>query len=151
MSVRIRLRRMGKKKSPSYRLAVVDSRVKRDGRFVEFVGYYNPMTQPPKVKLEEEKIFGWLKNGATLSDTVGSILRDAGILARWHEMKTGQKVEKGAAPAPAAPKPEKPAAKSKAKKEEAAPAAAPAVAEAPAAETPAAEAPAPEAPAAPQE
>jgi len=148
MSVRIRLRRMGKKKSPSYRLAVVDSRVKRDGRFVEFVGYYNPMTQPPKMKLEEEKIIGWLKNGATLSDTVGSILRDAGILARWHEMRTGQKVEKGAAaPAAAAPKPEKSAAKGKAKKEEAAPA----VAEAPAAEALVAEAPAPEAPAAPQE
>jgi len=125
---------MGKKKSPSYRLAVVDSRVKRDGRFVEFLGYYNPMTQPPKVKLDEEKILGWLKNGATCSDTVSSILRDAGLLARWHEMRTGQKVEKGVAPAPAAPKAEKPAAKSRAKKEKAAP-----------------EAPQAEAPAAPQE
>lgn len=134
MSARIRLRRMGKKKSPSYRLAVVDSRVKRDGRFVEFLGYYNPMTQPPKVKLDEEKILGWLKNGATCSDTVSSILRDAGLLARWHEMRTGQKVEKGAAPAPSAPKAEKPAAKARAKKESSEP-----------------EAPQAEAPAAPQE
>lgn len=110
MSVRIRLRRMGKKKSPHYRLAVVDSRVKRDGRFVEFVGYYNPMNEPPSIKLDEEKIIGWIKNGASCSDTVSSILRDAGVLARIHEMKTGQKVSKGVQPEVKEVKTEKPAA-----------------------------------------
>ncbi|MEA1997438.1 MAG: 30S ribosomal protein S16, partial [Gemmatimonadota bacterium] len=98
MSVRIRLRRVGKKKHPCYRLAVVDSRVKRDGRFIEFVGQYDPMTDPHTLKLKEERILEWLGMGASYSDTVGSLLRQSGLLARWHEMKTGQKVEKKAEP-----------------------------------------------------
>lgn len=88
MSVRIRLRRLGKKKHPSYRLAVVDHRVKRDGRFIEFVGFYDPMTEPHTIKLNEEQIIAWLKKGASYSDTVGSLLRQAGVLKRWHELKT---------------------------------------------------------------
>ena len=88
MSVRIRLRRMGKKKHPSYRLAVVDRRVKRDGRFIEFVGLYDPMTRPHTIKLDEERIISWLKEGASYSDTVGSLLRQAGVLKRWYELKT---------------------------------------------------------------
>ena len=92
MAVRIRLRRMGKKKSPRYRLAVVDSRTKRDGRFVEFVGFYDPTSQPYLLKLKEDRIFEWLRLGASLSDTVESLLRREGLLRRWHEMKTGQKV-----------------------------------------------------------
>ncbi len=88
MSVRIRLRRLGKKKHPSYRLAVVDHRVKRDGRFIEFVGFYDPMTEPHTIKLNEERIIAWLKKGASYSDTVGSLLRQAGVLKRWHELKT---------------------------------------------------------------
>ena len=97
MSVRMRLRRIGKKKHPCYRLAVVDSRVKRDGRFVEFVGHYDPMTQPHTIKLKEERIIEWLENGATYSDTVGSLLRQSGLLSRWHEKKTGQKAQEEAA------------------------------------------------------
>jgi small subunit ribosomal protein S16 len=116
MAVRIRLRRMGKKKHPAYRLAVVDSRVKRDGRFIEFVGFYDPMTQPRTVKLNEERIFDWMRNGASCSDTVRSIFREAGILRRWHEMHLEQK-----AAAAAEAKPEKSAAKAvKAKAEKAA-------------------------------
>ena len=92
MSVRIRLRRLGKKKHPSYRLAVVDHRVKRDGRFIEFVGFYDPMTEPHTIKLNEERIIAWLKKGASYSDTVGSLLRQAGVLKRWHEMKTSAAV-----------------------------------------------------------
>ena len=90
MSVRIRLRRVGKKKHPSYRLAVVDRRVKRDGRYIEFVGYYDPMTEPHTVNLNEERIIAWLKDGASYSDTVGSLLRQAGVLKRWHELRTSE-------------------------------------------------------------
>jgi len=93
MAVRIRLRRMGKKKSPCYRLAVVDSRVKRDGRFIEFVGFYDPTTQPYILRFKEERIIEWLRMGASLSDTVESLLRREGLLRRWHELRTGQKVE----------------------------------------------------------
>ena len=93
MAVRIRLRRMGKKKSPCYRLAVVDQRVKRDGRFIEFVGFYDPKTHPYLLKLKEERIIEWLRMGASLSATVESLLRQAGLLRRWHELRTGQKVE----------------------------------------------------------
>jgi len=93
MAVRIRLRRMGKKKFPSYRLAVVDSRAKRDGRFIEFVGFYDPITNPHTLKLKEDRIIEWLKMGASYSDTVGSLLRQAGVLRRWHEIRTGKKPE----------------------------------------------------------
>ena len=100
MALTIRLRRAGKKKAPCYRLAVVDSRVKRDGRFIEFVGYYHPMTKPHTIKLKEERIFKWLGDGASYSDTVGSLLRQSGILKRWHEMGSGKAVvEKKAAKA----------------------------------------------------
>lgn len=88
MSVRIRLRRVGKKKHPSYRLVVVDRRVKRDGRFIELVGFYDPMTEPHTINLKEERIIAWLKEGASYSDTVESLLRQAGVLKRWHELKT---------------------------------------------------------------
>jgi len=97
MSVRMRLRRIGKKKHPCYRLAVVDSRVKRDGRFIEFVGHYDPMTKPHTLQLKEERIMEWLENGASYSDTVGSLLRQSGLLSRWHEKKTGQKAKEEAA------------------------------------------------------
>ncbi len=88
MSVKIRLRRMGKKKSPSYRLVVVDSRNKRDGRFIELVGFYDPMTEPHTVSLKEERIVEWLGNGAVYSDTVGSLLKQAGLLERRHQART---------------------------------------------------------------
>jgi len=119
MSVRIRLRRIGKKKHPIYRLAVVDKRVKRDGRFIEFVGFYDPMTEPHTIRLDEERIIVWLKEGASCSDTVGSLLRQAGTLERWHELKAGaaadekkaakpgkkeSKAKAGAAKSPAAEK-----------------------------------------------
>ncbi|MEA1996303.1 MAG: 30S ribosomal protein S16, partial [Gemmatimonadota bacterium] len=67
-------------------------------RFIEFVGQYDPMTDPHTLKLKEERILEWLGMGASYSDTVGSLLRQSGLLARWHEMKTGQKVEKKAEP-----------------------------------------------------
>ena len=78
--VKIRLRRMGKKKSPFYRIVVADSRCPRDGRFIEEVGYYNPMTNPAEIKVNEEKVQEWLKNGAQPTETVKSILTKTGII-----------------------------------------------------------------------
>lgn len=91
MAVRIRLKRMGAKKRPFYRLVVADSRSPRDGRFIEQIGYYNPLTQPAQVKIDEEKALKWLHNGAKPSDTVRSLLSKAGILAKFHEQKAQNK------------------------------------------------------------
>ncbi len=82
MSVKIRLRRMGKKKQPFYRLVVADSRSPRDGRFIDIIGSYNPLTQPAEVKVDEEKALDWLKKGAQPSLTAKKILSQAGILAK---------------------------------------------------------------------
>ncbi|GBG05492.1 30S ribosomal protein S16 [Lactobacillus rodentium] len=90
MSVKIRMRRMGSKRKPFYRIVVADSRMPRDGRFIEEVGYYNPLTNPDEVKLEEGKIFDWLEKGAQPSDTVRSLLSDAGIMKRYHDAKYGK-------------------------------------------------------------
>ena len=78
--VKIRLRRMGKKKSPFYRIVVADSRSPRVGRFIEEVGYYNPMTNPADIKVEEEKVQKWLQNGAQPTETVKSLLTKTGII-----------------------------------------------------------------------
>ena len=90
MSVKIRLKRMGSKKRPFYRIVVADSRSPRDGRFIEEVGYYNPLTNPDEVKLEEDKIFEWLEKGAQPSDTVRSLLSKAGLMTRYHDAKYGK-------------------------------------------------------------
>ena len=90
MSVKIRMRRMGSKRKPFYRIVVADSRMPRDGRFVEEVGYYNPLTNPDEVKLEEDKIFEWLEKGAQPSDTVRSLLSKAGLMTRYHDAKYGK-------------------------------------------------------------
>ena len=80
MAVKIRLRRMGAKKQPFYRIVVADSRYPRDGRFIEEIGYYNPLTDPSDVKVDAEKVEKWLKNGAQPTDTVKRILKDNGII-----------------------------------------------------------------------
>lgn len=90
MSVKIRMRRMGSKRKPFYRIVVADSRMPRDGRFIEEVGYYNPLTNPDAVKLEEDKIFEWLEKGAQPSDTVRSLLSKAGLMTRYHDAKYGK-------------------------------------------------------------
>lgn len=90
MSVKIRMRRMGSKRKPFYRIVVTDSRMPRDGRFIEEVGYYNPLTNPDEVKLEEDKIFEWLEKGAQPSDTVRSLLSKAGLMTRYHDAKYGK-------------------------------------------------------------
>lgn len=90
MSVKIRMRRMGSKRKPFYRIVVADSRMPRDGRFIEEVGYYNPLTNPDEVKLEEDKVFEWLEKGAQPSDTVRSLLSKAGLMTRYHDAKYGK-------------------------------------------------------------
>lgn len=78
--VKIRLRRMGAKKAPFYRIVVADSRYPRDGRFIEELGTYNPMTADAAVKIDAERAQAWIKNGAQPTDTVRGILKKAGVL-----------------------------------------------------------------------
>ena len=80
MAVKIRLRRMGAKKAPFYRVVVADSRYPRDGRFIEEVGYYDPTKEPSVVKIDSEKVQKWLQNGAQPTDTVRVLLKKNGIL-----------------------------------------------------------------------
>lgn len=91
LSVKIRLTRMGSKRKPFYRLVVADSRSPRDGRFIEEVGYYNPLTEPKTLKVDEEKIMGWLQNGAQPSDTVRNLLSTQGIMKKYHEARFAKK------------------------------------------------------------
>ena len=78
--VKIRLKRMGMKKEPFYRVVVSDSRTPRDGRFIEQVGYYNPMTDPAEVVIDAEKATQWIKNGAQPTDTVRALLKKQNII-----------------------------------------------------------------------
>ena len=80
MSVKMRLRRMGAKKAPFYRIVVADSRSPRDGKFIEEIGYYNPLTEPVEVKVNEEKVSQWLSNGAQPTETVKRLLTNAGLI-----------------------------------------------------------------------
>ncbi|MGA1868683.1 MAG: 30S ribosomal protein S16 [bacterium] len=80
MSVKIRLTRLGAKKKPFYRLVAIDSRTQRDGKYIDRLGYYNPMTEPAVINLEKEKINKWLKQGAIPSQTVVNILAREGIV-----------------------------------------------------------------------
>ena len=80
MAVKIRLRRMGAKKAPFYRIVVADGRYPRDGRFIEEIGYYDPTKEPSVVKVDAEKAKTWLQNGAQPTDTVRGILKKQGVL-----------------------------------------------------------------------
>lgn len=87
MAVKLRLRRMGAKKNPFYRIVAADSRSPRDGRFIEIVGTYDPKTNPATVTLKEVEIMKWLNDGAQPTDTVRSILSKAGIMKKYAENK----------------------------------------------------------------
>jgi len=89
LSVRLRLRRMGKKKQPFYRIVAIDSRAARDGRYIEKLGTYNPLTQPVDIKIEEDRALYWLGKGAIPSFTVKSFLKKKGVLLKWHLLKKG--------------------------------------------------------------
>ncbi len=80
MAVKIRLRRIGSKGKPFYRVVVADSRYPRDGRFIEEIGTYNPMVEPSEVKIDAEKVKTWIANGAQPTDTVKTLLKKEGIL-----------------------------------------------------------------------
>ncbi len=84
MAVKLRLRRMGKKKQPLYKIVAADSRAKRDGRFLEAVGSYNPRTNPMFIELKEERVYYWLERGAQPSDTVRNLLSRKGLWLKWH-------------------------------------------------------------------
>ena len=90
MAVKLRLKRMGAKKQPFYRIVAADSRSPIDGRFIEIVGTYNPLTVPAEVKINEEVAIKWLKNGATPTDTVKNILSKEGIMAKFAKEKQGK-------------------------------------------------------------
>ncbi|MGI5912088.1 MAG: 30S ribosomal protein S16 [Syntrophomonadaceae bacterium] len=83
MATRIRLKRMGAKKNPFYRVVVADARSPRDGRFIEEIGYYDPSTNPATIKIDEEKALKWLNNGARPSDTTKSLFNKQGIMAKF--------------------------------------------------------------------
>ena len=80
MAVKIRMRRMGAKKNPFYRIVVADSRFPRDGRFIEEIGYYNPLEEPSVVKVDAEKVSKWIANGAQPTDTVKALFKKHGVL-----------------------------------------------------------------------
>ena len=87
MSVRIRLRRMGARKQPFYRVVVADSRSPRDGRFLDTIGTYNPRTEPAEIRIDREKALAWLESGAEPTDTARSVLSQVGI---WQRFRTGE-------------------------------------------------------------
>ena len=87
MAVKIRLKRMGAKKKPFYRLVVADSRSPRDGRFIEEVGYYNPVAQPVEVRIDDERVIKWLKDGAQPTDTVKDLFKKYGVLEKLEQSK----------------------------------------------------------------
>jgi len=93
MAVRIRLSRFGRKKAPFYRLVVADSRSPRDGRFIELLGTYNPMTDPAAVTVNEERALYWLNVGAQPSDTARGLLKKQGVWEKFESSKTAKKTE----------------------------------------------------------
>ena len=88
--VKIRLQRVGAKKAPFYRVIVADSRSPRDGRFIDTIGTYNPLTTPAEIKLNEESAIKWLNNGAIPTDTVKNLFSKAGIMEKYHNLKQGK-------------------------------------------------------------
>lgn len=87
MAVKLRLKRMGAKQKPFYRIVAADSRVKRDGKYIELIGTYNPITQPAEININEEVALKWLKDGAIPTDTVKSLFNKKGINKKFHEIK----------------------------------------------------------------
>src|SRR5512145_2674398 len=91
--VRIRLRRIGLKGQPTYRIVAADKEAPRDGRFLEILGVYNPRTNPATIKLNEDRIYHWMKNGAQPTESAAQVLKSAGTLERFERFKKGEAVE----------------------------------------------------------
>jgi small subunit ribosomal protein S16 len=89
LAVKLRLRRMGKKKSPFYRIVAAESRVARNGKYIDKVGHYNPVANPPDILVDSDKALSWLNKGAIPTDTVKNIFSRKGIMLRFHLMKQG--------------------------------------------------------------
>jgi small subunit ribosomal protein S16 len=89
LSVKLRMRRMGTKKRPFWRIVAIDSRNSRDGRFIEILGYYNPMVEPPQIKMDDDRVYHWLNEGALPSENVRTLLKKLGLMERWRLMRTG--------------------------------------------------------------
>jgi small subunit ribosomal protein S16 len=100
--VRIRLRRIGLKGQPTYRIVAAEKEAPRDGRFLEILGVYNPRTNPATIKLKEDRVYHWMKNGAQPSESVVQIFKSAGTLDRFDRFKKGESVETLVAEAEAA-------------------------------------------------
>ena len=91
--VRIRLRRIGLKGQPTYRVVAADKESPRDGRFLEILGFYNPRTQPATIHLKEDRVYEWMKNGALPTESVAQVFKSAGVLDRWERFKKGEAVD----------------------------------------------------------
>lgn len=100
--VRIRLRRVGAKRQPSYRVVAADSETPRDGRFLEVVGLYNPRTEPSTIQLDEARIYDWMSKGAQPSESVHKLFKTVGLLDRFARFKAGEALETLVAEAKAA-------------------------------------------------
>lgn len=87
MATIIRLTRMGRKKRPYYRVVVADSRMPRDGRFIEILGVYDPLAETPVIKIDENKALNWLSKGAQVSDTVKQLFKKSGVMKRFNEIR----------------------------------------------------------------
>jgi small subunit ribosomal protein S16 len=91
--VRIRLRRIGLKAQPSYRLVVADKESPRDGRFLEIVGFYNPRTEPATLEIKEDRVFEWMNKGALPTESVAQLFRTSGTAERFERLKKGEALE----------------------------------------------------------
>jgi small subunit ribosomal protein S16 len=91
--VRIRLRRVGLKNQPSYRIVIQDKESPRDGRFLEIVGFYNPRTEPAAITIQEDRIFAWMSKGALPTESVAQLFKTVGTLERFARFKQGEPVE----------------------------------------------------------
>lgn len=92
--VRIRLRRVGFRNQPSYRIVVAEKESPRDGRFLEIVGFYNPRTNPSELEIKEDRVFNWLEHGAQPSESVSSLFKQVGLLERFTRSQKGESREK---------------------------------------------------------
>ena len=93
MAVKIRMKMLGRKHRPFYRICVMDSRSPRDGRFLEILGFYNPRTHPATIHVKEDRAYHWMKNGALPTESVAQVFKSAGILERFERFKKGEALE----------------------------------------------------------
>lgn len=91
--VRIRLRRVGLRNQPSYRIIAANSESPRDGKFLEILGHYNPRTEPYTLEVKEDRVYHWISNGAQMSEAVERLFKNAGILERYQRFKSGEEIE----------------------------------------------------------